>query len=241
MRPHVRTSPNSTVTDNYSYQNNYNTSYSRSSSPSVKNYYNSSSSSNNDKEWVNGYYRSDGTYINGYYRNKRSKTYSTNNNYNNSNPTNISKYVSTTNVNLRSSPEVADNIISELTLNDEVISVTTVGFWDKVKIKVYNPDISNYSTITGFINSRYLSTVINSENTYLDKSDVVDSKIFIVKSDKTYFCTNPDIKTMRKAFLVYGDKIYGIAESKYFVYTEFTNSYGQKSIGWLLKDDLTRK
>ncbi|TXI99718.1 MAG: hypothetical protein E6Q35_02285 [Chryseobacterium cucumeris] len=259
VRPHVRTAPNSTVTDNYSYRGNYNPnleynttvprSSSSSSSPSTStyNYYdNSSSSINYDKEWVNGYYRADGTYVNGYYRKKKKATtsYSNNSTYEYYNKSNSSysnkKYVNTTNVNFRATPEVTDNIIAELSFSDEVIFVETVGYWDKVKVKRYNPQTYTYYTIEGFINSRYLTTVENTEHTY-KTFQASESKNFKVIVDKTYFCTTPNIKDMRKAFLVYGDRVYGIAESKYFVYTEFTNSYGQKSVGWILKDDLIRE
>lgn len=86
VQPHVRTAPNSTITDNYSYRGNYNpnTEYTKSSSlsssPATYNYYNNSSSTSNyNKEWVNGYYRTDGTYVSGYYRKKRSTTTSSHN------------------------------------------------------------------------------------------------------------------------------------------------------------------
>ena len=67
-----------------------------------------------------------------------------------------------------------------------------------------------------------------------------NSKIFKVISSKTYFHTTPDVKNKKNAYLVYGEKIYGIAESKYFVYTEFENTSGIKTFGWILKDALIR-
>lgn len=151
VQPHVRTAPNSTITDNYSYRGNYNpnteytTSSSRTSSPTTYNYYNNSSSSNYDKELVNGYYRNDGTYVSGYYRTKRSTTTSSPTSsyqyYNNSNNyiRSTKKYVNTTNVNLRTAPKVSDNIIEELAFSDEVISIEQVGYWDKVQVKRYLP------------------------------------------------------------------------------------------------------
>ncbi|WP_223601672.1 SH3 domain-containing protein [Chryseobacterium sp. GVT01B] len=248
VRPHERTAPNSTITDNYSYRGNYNpnleyNTISTRNSSSTYNYYDNSSA-NYDKEWVNGYYKTDGTYVNGYYRKKRKTTtsYSSNSTYNYYNKSNSTystkKYVNTTNVNFRTTPEVRDNIIAELSFSDEVTFVETLGYWDKVKVKQYNPNTYSYSMIEGYINSRYLTTV---ENTYSNTIVASESKNFKVSVNKTYFCTTPNIKDMRKAFLVYGDRVYGIAESKYFIYTEFTNSYGQKSVGWILKDDLIRE
>lgn len=266
VRPHVRTAPNSTVTDNYSYQGNYNTNleYNTPLPKSTYNYYNNSSSnSNSGKEWVNGYYRKDGTYVSGYYRNKRrsNSNSSYNNSYSNSNnssskPTSnnykyydsnnsspIKKYVNTTKVNFRTSPELSDNIIGELEYNDEVTSVSTIGYWDKVKVKRYNPETYNYLTFEGYINSRFLSSYSNSviENyDYETNNTNSNSKIFKVISSKTYFHTTPDVKNKKNAYLVYGEKIFGIAESKYFVYTEFENTSGIKTVGWILKDDLIR-
>jgi len=254
VQPHMRTAPNSTVTDNYSYRGNYNpnteynTSSSNNSQSTTYNYYNNSSSTSNyDKEWVNGYYRRDGTYVNGYYRKKKTTMTSSNNsdyvyngnsnNYKNS----TKKYVNTTNVNLRTAPEVTDNIIEELSFSDEVTSIEKIGYWDKVQVKKYIPNTNNYSTVYGFINSRYLTSSLNNENTYIEDTKSSESKYFRVKVDKTYFCNTPSIKDVRKAYLIYDTVIYAIAESKYFIYIEFTNSFGQTSIGWILKDDLIRE
>lgn len=255
VQPHVRTAPNSTVTDNYSYRGNYNpnteyTTTSSKSSTSTYNYYNSSpSTSNYNKEWVNGYYRADGTYVSGYYRKKReTTTSSSNSNYgyssnssSNNYKSSTKKYVNTTNVNLRTAPEVSDNIIEELAFSDEVTTVEQMGYWDKVQVKRYLPSTNSYSMIDGFINSRYLTASPNSENTYSNNIKVSESKYFRVKVDRTYFCNTPNIKDVRKAYLIYDTVIYAIAESKYFIYIEFTNSSGQTSIGWILKDDLIRE
>lgn len=81
----------------------------------------------------------------------------------------------------------------------------------------------------------------NSGNSNSNNIKVSESKYFRVKVDKTFFCNTPNIKDVRKAYLIYGTVIYAIAESKYFIYIEFTNSSGQTSIGWILKDDLIRE
>lgn len=253
VQPHLRTAPNSTITDNYSYRGNYNpnteynTTSSNSSPSTTYNYYNNSSSTSNyDKKWINGYYRRDGTYVNGYYHKKRTTPTSSNNldyvyNDNSNNYKRSVKYVNTTNVNLRSTPEVNDNIIEELSFSDEVTSIEKVGYWDKVQVKKYIPSTNSYSTVYGFINSRYLTPSLNNENISVGNPKSSDSKYFKVKVDKTYFCNTPNIRDIRKAYLIYDTIIYAIAESKYFIYIEFTNSSGQTSIGWILKDDLIRE
>lgn len=254
VQPHVRTAPNSTITDNYSYKGNYNpnteyikTSSNNYSSTTYSYYNNTSSTSNYDKKLVNGYYRRDGTYVSGYYRKKMTtKTSSNNLNYvyninsNNYTPS-TKKYVNTTNVNLRTTPEVSDNIIEELDFSEEVISIEKIGYWDKVQVKRYVPSTNSYSTVYGFINSRYLTLSLNNENDYVGDTKSSESKYFRVKVDKTYFCNTPNIKDVRKAYLIYDTIIYAIAESKYFIYIEFTNSSGQTSIGWILKEDLVRE
>ncbi|WP_121357159.1 protein kinase domain-containing protein [Flavisolibacter nicotianae] len=59
-----------------------------------------------------------------------------------------------------------------------------------------------------------------------------------VSADKTYFHNEPDASTKRNAFLSKGDPITAYEDQNGFVYTEFTNSRGQTSKGWLRKDNL---
>ncbi|HEU4903310.1 MAG TPA: serine/threonine-protein kinase [Flavisolibacter sp.] len=59
-----------------------------------------------------------------------------------------------------------------------------------------------------------------------------------VNVDKTYFHNEPDASTRRNAFLSKGDPITAYDDQNNFVYTEFTNSRGQTSKGWLRKDNL---
>lgn len=59
-----------------------------------------------------------------------------------------------------------------------------------------------------------------------------------VNTDKTYFHNEPDASTRRNAFLFKGDPITAYDDQNGFVYTEFTNSRGQTSKGWLRKSDL---
>lgn len=59
-----------------------------------------------------------------------------------------------------------------------------------------------------------------------------------VNTDKTYFHNEPDESTRRNAFLSKGDPITAYDDRDGFVYTEFTNSRGQTSKGWLRKSDL---
>ncbi|MDQ3278048.1 MAG: protein kinase, partial [Bacteroidota bacterium] len=62
-----------------------------------------------------------------------------------------------------------------------------------------------------------------------------------VSSPKTFFHNRPDVTTRRNAFLSKGDPITAYDEQNGFIYTEFTNSRGQTSKGWLRLDNLQTK
>jgi eukaryotic-like serine/threonine-protein kinase len=59
-----------------------------------------------------------------------------------------------------------------------------------------------------------------------------------VKSAKTFFHNTPDETTRRGAFLSKNDPITALGQENGFIYTEFTNSRGQVSKGWLKLSDL---
>lgn len=59
-----------------------------------------------------------------------------------------------------------------------------------------------------------------------------------VASGKAYFHDQSDESTKRNAFLSQGDPVQATDERNGFIYTEFTNSRGQVSKGWLKKTDL---
>ena len=62
--------------------------------------------------------------------------------------------------------------------------------------------------------------------------------VYRVTAAKTYFHNKPEASTRRNAFLSKGDPITAMDEQAGFVYTEFTNSRGQTSKGWLRLDNL---
>lgn len=59
-----------------------------------------------------------------------------------------------------------------------------------------------------------------------------------VNVNKSFFHNEPDVATRRNAFLSKGDPVTAYDDQGSFVYTEFTNSRGQTSKGWLAKNDL---
>lgn len=236
VQPHERTAPNSTITDNYSYPGNYNPNTVYNNSSSNTTYNNSNSNSIDTVEWVNGYYRKDGTYIRGYYRTKvKSNETDNSNSY-------TKKYVNASQVNVRTSPEISNNVMTKLNYGDEMQSVFIVGDWEKVVVKKYNSDTYNYQTYVGYINSNYLSnyspTSSSSYSTTNSNYSEINLKKYKVNSEKAYFYTTPSIYDKKSAYLVYGEIIQAIAEGQYFIYIEFVNTSGIKTMGWILKEDL---
>jgi serine/threonine-protein kinase len=59
-----------------------------------------------------------------------------------------------------------------------------------------------------------------------------------VVADRAYFYTNPGDPTHRAAFLEKTDLVKSYNETADFIYTEYTNSMGQTSKGWLQRSDL---
>lgn len=63
-----------------------------------------------------------------------------------------------------------------------------------------------------------------------------------VKTEKTYFHNQTDEKTVRKAFLVKGNKIESFVETKNFIWVEYpkTDEFKRGTIGFILKKDLEK-
>ncbi|KLT70495.1 SH3 domain-containing protein [Flavobacterium sp. ABG] len=240
VQPHQRTASNSTITDNYSYPGNYNPNISYDNSSSRSNY-NYTSSTNTNTEWVDGYYRNDGTHVNGYFKTKEKESNIASN-------SSVKKYINTAQVNVRTSPEITENIIRILNYGDEITSFYNFGNWEKVSVKIYNTYTNSYDTYEGYISSRFLSSyslqnkVYSPENNqnYYTKPNLEHNVKYKVISQKAHFHSAPDIYNQNKAYLVYGEIITAIAYSQYFVYIEFTNANRIKTIGWILKSDIAR-
>lgn len=62
---------------------------------------------------------------------------------------------------------------------------------------------------------------------------------YTVSSEKAYFYSEASEGTLRKAYLEKDQQIMGTDELNGFIYTEFINSQGVKTVGWIKKEDLT--
>lgn len=66
-----------------------------------------------------------------------------------------------------------------------------------------------------------------------------ESNLYTVVSQRAYFHNEPNIKSRRNAYLIYGEIVKPMQEKNGFVYVSFTNPKGIKSKGWILKSNLS--
>lgn len=220
VAPHVRTRPNSTVTDNYSYMGNTTSSSANYTSPSTNTGYTSS------EVWVEGYYRSDGTYVKGYYRSVPSENQNDKSTY----PNDTDSYDKVTLVNsdalknypgdsnniyhvisetlkLRAGPSSTYPILKELPKGkvvkfvEKTNSEWTIVIADSQLGYVYSKYISNNKLHDTNKNRNYNSVVMLSDN------NIRDYNLFKVNINSIDIRQNPDWSDTVFATFNYGDVI----------------------------------
>ena len=72
---------------------------------------------------------------------------------------------------------------------------------------------------------------MNMDEVFLDTS-------YYVSVSKAYFHEKPDTKTRKSSYLVYGNQIYPIDETKYYYFIEYENENGYITTGWILKSEI---
>lgn len=78
-----------------------------------------------------------------------------------------------------------------------------------------------------------------SNNEPVQQADTIQEPVaYKVAATRAYFHNEPDESTRRSAFIPVNASLTGTDEKNGFVYTEFTNSKGQVSKGWLKRTDL---
>lgn len=63
--------------------------------------------------------------------------------------------------------------------------------------------------------------------------------LYSVVTERAYFHNEPNLKTKRSAYLIYGEVVEPLAERGSFFYVVFTNLKGVKTKGWILKSNLS--
>jgi hypothetical protein len=62
---------------------------------------------------------------------------------------------------------------------------------------------------------------------------------YVVKTDKAFFYSQPNMNDRKKAYLVYGETVSITKVQNGFAFTNFINQKGQRTTGWILLSDLT--
>ncbi|WP_341904841.1 SH3 domain-containing protein [Fluviicola taffensis] len=249
VQPHTRSSPNSTKTDNYSYNNNYNSTY-ISPTTAKTNTGNYISKSSTDV-WVDGYYRKNGTYVQGYWRTAPNETEKDNFSYSG----NINPYtgklaygdkvnVNASELNLRTEASVSDNVIMTLDNNSPLTVIEEINNeWVKVQYSYY--DASNYyNTKTGYVAKRYITTNDNSNSSVFLSSPTYLSLNYVI-ADLLNVRDNPSITanvitTIDRFTFVYIIEYVNNDWAKIKVEVANTSGIGKKTlIGYVAKEYLS--
>jgi len=183
VAPHMRSSPNSTPTDNYSYPGNTNpyTGKTATGNPDayLKNY-NSNNTSSSDV-WVNGYTRKDGTYVQGHWRSTPNGNPYDNYSYpGNTNPYTgktatgnpdtylRNYYVKSNTLNVRSGPSKKYHVINSLNYGENIeVLETSNQNWTKVRTSYFDSNTFETKYKIGYVYSSYISSadpVFTSQN-----------------------------------------------------------------------------
>ena len=72
---------------------------------------------------------------------------------------------------------------------------------------------------------------------YDEKSGVNDN-IYSVTTNRAYFYSLPNKNSQKKGYLIYGEVINSKFEKSNFIYVEYINIQGNRTNGWILKNNL---
>ena len=256
VAPHVRSSPNSTRTDNYSYPGNTNPYTGKIATGDASNTIKQKSSD----VWVNGYYRKDGTYVSGYWRSAPDGDPTNNFSYpGNTNPytgktatgdvdtylknnSERSYYIISKSINVRSGPGTNYPIVRSLNYGDNLEVVESINSsWKKVNINstigyVFGPNLS--ATLTSQIpdNEMLSSSYSSSSGTAYTNPSITTDKF----GNKYYYVIGLSARVRSEASesgsiittLSYGDKMVAIDASN-AVWIKVKISYYNSSMSYV--------
>jgi len=98
--------------------------------------------------------------------------------------------------------------------------------------------ILSFDSYTEASERRELLLGINQNNRNEEQQPFDNNQEYIVMQPKAYFHQKPNQNSRKETYLLYGAKILVLNETRYFVYTIFTNTDGITSKGWILKTDI---
>lgn len=255
VAPYVRSSPNSTKTDNYSYPGNTNPYTGKTATGDVNNSIKQKSSD----VWVNGYYRNDGTYVSGYWRSAPDGDPTNNFSYpGNTNPytgktatgdvdtylKNNSErklYVISKIINIRTGPGTNYPIVRSLNYGDNLqVIESTNNIWKKVNINsiigyVFSPNLSY--TLTSpvpdneMLSASYTSSSGNGFYTP-ETTDKSGNKIYYVTGLSARIKNEPSESSSIITTFSYGDKMVAL-DTKDPVWIKVKISYYNSSMAYV--------
>jgi len=164
VAPHMRSSPNSTPTDNYSYPGNTNPYTGKTATGNPDTYLKNYDSSNDTKTTIG----TSDAYLN--------------NNY----------YVSSNSLNVRSGPSTKYSVITSLGYGENLEVIESINQnWKKVRVSYY--DLDSYSTKSkiGYVYSSHIKSLNSNVNldSSISKIELDESKILVKDFIKVYNST----------------------------------------------------
>jgi len=220
VAPHMRSSPNLTPTDNYSYPGNTNpyTGKTATGNPDtyLKNYNNSNNTSTSDV-WVDEYTRSDGTYVQGHWRSAPNgnpyDNYSYQGNTNphtgktateNSNTYLRNYYVKSKSLYVRSGPSKSYHVINSLNCGENIeVLDTSNPNWTKVKTSYHDLNSSKTKYRIGYVFSSYISSnksATGNNEAYLNNSTNNSTSNSKLDLEKNYGPNSQYMKDLEKNY-----------------------------------------
>ena len=231
VEPHVRSSPNSTKTDNYSYPGN-----TTPISPPSGNYVPASST---DK-WIDGYYRTDGTFVKGHWRSAPNSNETDNFSY----PGNVNPYtgklapgrqveVKATKLNIRSGASTDYSIVTTLDYGTQIQIIQNIdNDWTKIQYEYY--DIYGTKVMkTGYVSNNHIRPVSETPNT-TTIAEITTPMAFYVTASELNVRTGPSTKNTIITTVKNGELVW-VIEVVNAEWVKITTSYYDISSGILQK------
>ena len=98
--------------------------------------------------------------------------------------------------------------------------------------------MENYNLRKLFANDKRMLEYSCTKNFDADKG--VNENKYSIASGRAYFYSTPSLSSKRAAYLVHGNIVFSEDDKNGFIYASFVNDKGKKTMGWLLKSNLSK-